>query len=210
MRNPSFGANLGGAPRLDQPLEYYYPVKDHSRIVDPGFTLGGLLIKDRLWVFLASEPDFNQLRRTVNFAPASGAPGLRTFNDNNYTYYSSARVDFRATEKIRLYGSWQYSYARGSGTSLPQADDIHGQFNASSTTNPDNWNGGIGSVAPQVIYNMGADISITPSVIATTRFGYFYYNYEDRGIPSGSATFIAIPTIPTAPGMRRHWRAPWR
>ena len=71
------------------------------------------------------------------------------------------------------------------GTSLPQADDIHGQFNASSTTNPDNWNGGIGSVAPQVIYNMGADISITPSVIATTRFGYFYYNYEDRGIPSG-------------------------
>ena len=27
MRNPSYGANLGGAPRLDQPLEYYYPVE---------------------------------------------------------------------------------------------------------------------------------------------------------------------------------------
>ena len=185
LRNPQYAANLGGAPRLDQPLEYYYPVKDHSRIVDPGFTLGGPLVKDRLWVFIASEPDFNQLRRTVNFAPSSGAPGLRTFNDNNYTYFSSARVDFRATEKIRLYGSWQYSYERGTGTSLPTADDIHGQFNASSTTNPDNWNGGIGYVAPQVIYNTGADISITPTVIATTRFGYFYYNNEDRGLPSG-------------------------
>ena len=69
-------------------------MKDHSRIVDPGFTLGGPLVKDRLWVFLASEPDFNQLRRTVNFAPASGAPGLRTFNDNNYTYYSFGASGF--------------------------------------------------------------------------------------------------------------------
>ncbi len=185
QRNPQYPANLGGAPKLDQPLEYYYPVKDHSRIVDPGFTLGGSLIKDRLWIFLGSEPDFNQLRRTVNFAAASGSAGPRTFNDNNYTYFSSARLDYRATEKIRLYGSGQYSYERGTGTSLPNADDIHGQFNSSSTTNPDNWNGGIGYVAPQVIYNTGADISITPSLIATTRFGYFYYNYEDRGLPVG-------------------------
>jgi len=184
LRNPQFPANLTG-PRLDQPLEYYYPVKDHRRILDPGFTAGGPLVKDRLWLFLGTEPDFNQLRRTVNFAPSSGAPGARTFNDNNYTYYSFARVDLRATEKIRLYGSWQYSYARGTGTSIPQADDIHRQFNSASTTNPDNWNGGIGNVAPQVIYNTGADISFTPSLIATTRFGYFYYNYSDRGIPVG-------------------------
>jgi hypothetical protein len=184
QRNPQFPANLG-APRLDQPLEYYYPVKDHSRIVDPGFTLGGDLIKDRLWVFLSAAPDFNQLRRTVNFAPSSGAPGARVFNDNNYTYYSFARLDFRATEKIRLHGSWQYSYARGTGTSPPTADDIHGQYNAASTSSPDNFNGGIGNVSPQVIYNMGADITITPSLIATTRFGYFYYNYEDRGVPTG-------------------------
>src|ERR1022692_1905326 len=32
-----FPANLGGANRLDQPMEYYFPVKDHSRVVDPGF-----------------------------------------------------------------------------------------------------------------------------------------------------------------------------
>ncbi len=184
IRNPQFGANFGG-PRLDQPLEYYYPVKDHYRVVDPGFTLGGDLVKDRLWIFLSGAPDFSQLRRTVNFAASSGAPGPRTFNDNNYTYYSLARLDFLATQKIRLFGSWQYNYARGTGVSLPSADDIHGQFNSSSTNNPDIYNGGIGYVAPNLLYNTGADITLTPSLVLTTRFGYFYQDYQDRGLPIG-------------------------
>src|ERR1017187_1792143 len=184
IRNPQFPANFGGAPRLDQPLEYYYPVKDHRRIVDPGFTVGGALLKDRLWIFAGSQPDFDQLRRTVVSA-YPGAVGARTYNDNNYTYYSYARLDFRATEKIRLYGSWAYDYGRGTGTSLPGADEVHNQYNSSSTTNPDNFNGGIGSVSPQVLYNVGADVTITPSLIATTRFGYFYYNTESRGVPTG-------------------------
>jgi Carboxypeptidase regulatory-like domain len=184
IRNPQFPANLGGAPRLDQPVEYYYPVQDHYRIVDPGFTLGGAPIKDRLWFFGSFAPDFNQTRRTVNFK-YPGAVGPRTFNDNVYTYYSLARVDFRATDKIRLFGSWQYNYQRGTGTSLPGADDIHGQFNSASTTNPDNFNGGIGYVAPNLLANTGADISLTSTLIATTRFGFFYYNYSDRGLPVG-------------------------
>ena len=53
---------------------------------------------------------------TVNFT-FPGASGQRVFNDNNYTYYSFARLDFMATSKIRLYGSWQYNYERGTGTS---------------------------------------------------------------------------------------------
>ena len=184
QRNPQFPANLTG-PRLDQPLQYIYPIKDHQRIVDPGFTLGGYLIKDRLWFFGSAAPDFNNLARTVNFAASSGSPGPRTFHDTVNSYYSLARLDFLATQKIRLFGSWQYNYQRGTGTSLPNADDIHGQFNSSSTTNPDNFNGGIGWVAPNILYNTGADITISPNLVATTRFGYFYYDYQDRGLPVG-------------------------
>src|ERR1019366_8034923 len=136
LRNPQFSAS--SALRLDQPLEYYYPVKDHRRIVDPGFTVGGALLKDRLWVFLGTSPDFDQARRTVNFT-YPGASGARIFNDNSYTYYSLARVDFRATEKIRVYGSWNYSYNRQAGNSLPQQDEVHKQYNSSSPSNPDNF-----------------------------------------------------------------------
>jgi TonB dependent receptor len=201
IRNPQYAANYNGNIRLDQPLEYYYPVKDHRRIADPGFTLGGPLVKDRLWVFVSAAPDFDNLARTVNFT-YPGALGARTFHDTINTYYSIGRLDFLATQKIRLYASWQYNYQRGTGTSLPGADDIHGQFNSSSTSNPDNFNGGIGYVAPNVLYNTGGDITITPNIVTTTRYSYWAYSgtNQSRGLPSGIRYLYADTNYPYATG----------
>jgi hypothetical protein len=199
LKNPQFAANYNGNKRLDQPMEYYYPVKDHSRVVDPGFTLGGDLVKDRLWTFVSGAPDFNNVARTVNFT-YPGAVGARTFHDTSNTYYSVARLDFLATQKIRLYGSWQYNYNRETGSVLPQADEVHQQFNTSSTNNPDIYNGGIGVVRPNVLYNTGADVTISPTVVATTRFGYFAYNLEDRGKPTGIQYTYRDTNYPYAAG----------
>jgi hypothetical protein len=194
MKNPQVAANAGGAKRLDQPAENYQPRKDRYTVPSPGFTLGGHLIKDRLWIFAGSSPQFSSLERTVNFAPASGAPGARTFHQTTNTYTSMARVDFRATQKIRLYGSWSYSYQRRTGSSLPAADDAFGQFNAASTTNPSKWGPGIGFVAPNVVYNSGAEIVLNPGLILTTRFGYFYQDNQDRGLPTGVLYSYIYPT----------------
>ena len=185
IRNPQVAANANGAKLLDQPAEFYQPKKDHYRTVTPGFSIGGPIKKDRLWLFASAAPEYYQLARTVNFAAASGAPGARTFHENIDTYYSVFRLDYLATSKIRLYAGWSYGYARGTGTQLPQADDTRGQFNANSTNSPDNYNGGIGYVAPNVVYTTGADITLTPNLVATTRFGYFFFNSSDRGKPSG-------------------------
>ena len=185
IRNPSYPANFAGAPRLDQPYEYYFPVKDHNRVLDPGFTLGGSLIKDRLWTFVSAAPDFISIGRPVKVTYNN--TGLRTFNQAVNTYYSLARLDFLATNKIRLYGSWQYNYQRATGTSLPYADDIHGQLNALAANNPDNYNNGIGQITPNVLYNTGADITISPTLVATTRYSYwaFMATPETRGVPTG-------------------------
>jgi hypothetical protein len=187
LLNPQWGANSNGSKRYDQPAEYYYPVKDHYRYVDPGFTLGGPLVKDRLWFSLGFNPDFSQTRRTVNWNAPGVAVGPRIFNQDNYTYYSLARLDALATQKIRLHGSWQYAYNRVAGSSLPQRDDVHGQYNSAATQSPDNFNYGIGTVAPNVVYSTGADITITPTTVATTRFGYWAYDEtpETRGLPTG-------------------------
>ena len=72
------------------------------------------------------------------------------------------------------------------GNLLPKADDAFGQFNSISTNSADLYNGGIGSTNPNVIYNTGADVTLTPSLVATTRFGYFYQDLQDRGLPVGT------------------------
>jgi hypothetical protein len=231
-RDPSIAANAGGAKRLDAPLQYVQPSKDHYRIWEPGVELGGYLLKDRLWVFGSTVPRLYRSSRTVNMtnlypvaAAASGVktPGLRTYPYAVDTYYSLARVDFLATQKIRLFGAWNYSYQKGQGTSQPAADFVYGETLVGSTStpcalgganpclnlnagdNPDNYNGGIGYRQPNVIYNTGADITLTPNLVTTARFGYFFNDFQDRGKPQGIRYYYRDTTYnyPTtaAPGL---------
>ena len=192
-RNPNTSAS--SSARTDQAPEYYQPKKDHYRIWEPGVELGGYLVKDRLWVFGSTVPRLYRLERTVNFSTLGGQP--RTFPYSVDTYYSLARVDFLATQKIRLFGAWNYSYQKGRGTVLPSADSAYGStcgttatancigFNPASGDPVDNYNAGQGYVQPNVIYNTGADITLSPNLVATARYGYFYNDYQDRGLAQG-------------------------
>jgi Carboxypeptidase regulatory-like domain/TonB-dependent Receptor Plug Domain len=199
-KNPDIGTNVGGL-RLDQPYQYYQPMKDHYRIWEPGVEVGGYLLKDRLWVFASTIPRLYRLSRTVGFTNVNpGGPiataGSRTFPYAVDTYYSLARVDFLATQKIRLFGSWNYAYRKGTGTSLPAAMDVFGARDLSSGNSPDQYNSGIGYVAPNVIYNTGADITITPNLVATARFGYFYQDYQERGKTTGVRYYYRDTSYP--------------
>ena len=175
--------------RQDYAAQFYTPNKDHFRYIQPGFDAGGYLKKDRLWLWLSSAPQVQTVRRTVNFTnpacAAVGCPGVRQFNFSEQTYFTAARVDLKVTEKIRLYGGWQYAYDRVTGNTFPSADSIYGQYNPSTANPVDSYQGAIGSVAPNVIYTAGADITLTSNLVSTTRFGNFFQNYADRGLPQG-------------------------
>src|SRR5260370_1038693 len=182
VKGYQIGRTSGGVGRVDQPNQYYQAKQDHFRSVEPGFEVGGYIKKDRLWAFASSVPRFANTTRTVHFALPVGN---RSFSQDINTYYALARVDALATKKIRLFSTWEYEYQRGAGSSLPGADYINRLFNTSSTQNPDNFNRGIGYVAPNLIYNLGADVTLTPRLVATTRYGSFYNNYSDRALPVG-------------------------
>ena len=201
--------------RTDRPSQIVSPKKDHYRIVSPGFELGGYFVKDRLWAFASLVPEISRLRRTVDWAykPAassgvSAVTGPRDFALDSDTYYALSRLDYLATSKIRVYGAWQTGYARQQGITMPNADDAFGLANTTNTAPPDNYAYKIGSVAPNIVYNVGADITISPNLVATTRFGYVFTDYQTRGIPEGvdyawrnsNYSYGAISTINSAGG----------
>ncbi len=185
---------------FDNDSQTYSPKKDHFRIAQPGFTVGGPIVRDRLWFFLGFAPEYNSRTRNVNFGPSlcagiggcpNGALGNQYFTQDNQQYFSTARLDFTLTSKVRLFGSWLYQYARETGDSLPTADPIASevgyQLNTSIFSPLSLYSHGLGFAAPNGTYNVGADIALTPKIVSTTRLGYFFSNYHDFGWPTSSS-----------------------
>lgn len=184
------------APPGEPDAQTYIPKRDHFSIVQPGFTVGGPIMKDRLWFFLGFAPQYNSTRRTVNFGPGlcatiGGCPnqslGNQDFTRDLQQYLTTARLDFAASQKVRLFGSWLYQYARESGADLPNPDPIaseSGYLNASIFNPLSLFSHGLGFSAPNATYNVGADITLSPKIVSTTRFGYFFQNYHDFGWPT--------------------------
>ena len=184
----------------DVPTQFYQAKKDHYRYVQPGGTLGGPIRTDRLWAFLGFAPYYKSTRRTVNFG---GSDGIQSFPESDNQYFFTSRIDATASSKIRVFGSWLVQYHRVTGSTLPNADEAFGLVNSSASSGPSAFPSGIGWVAPNQNVNVGADITLTKSFVATSRFGHFFDNYGDRGWPTGDVYIwgAAVPAVdPTKPG----------
>src|SRR5437867_2456727 len=186
--DPSSSGTSTGWGFIDPTYQQYNPKKDATKDFFPGFALGGPIKTDRLWFFAGFNPQLTKLHRTVDFS--SQGLGNLNFDQNVQTYYTNARIDAVVSKKIRVYASWLYQYQRASGEVLPRADSTTGMFNVSSTSPSFVFAHGLGFGAPNNTTNVGADFTITPRLVATTRFGYFFENYRDFGFPTGGTIFI--------------------
>lgn len=179
----------------DATPQYFTPKKDGLTDNFPGFTVGGPLIptsawRDKLYFFVGFNPEFRDRSRTDNWnfpgnAAFPATVGPTTFTSTQHTYYSNARLDYAATQKIRLFGSWLYQYQRVQGEFLPQPDDVHGLFNNTAESPAAVYGHNLGYAAPNSTTNVGADLTLTSRLVATVRWGYTFQNYHDFGMPSG-------------------------
>ena len=185
---------------IDPTYQNYQPIRPHTSDTEPGFTFGGPIWKDRVFGTVGFDPEFNNLERKVNYGPAGG---IVPFSQNTQTYYAYGRLDVAVTQKIRVFGSWLYQHQRQSGENLPVSDSVQGYYNPSTgcfgaATTASNCVGGnpqfvyghgLGYAAPNSTTNAGADWTISNSLVATTRFGYYFENYHDFGFPTTGTIF---------------------
>ena len=188
--DPNSSQNPTSWGAIDPTSQEYRPLKDKTSDVFPGFTFGGPIWKDKIFGFVGFNPEFNQLERGVNYAagPATSpflGLGEVNFSQNTQTYYTTARIDAVATKKLRVYSSWLYELQKQHGTNLPFADSQQGYDNVSATIDPATYLHTIGFTAPNQTTNVGADYQITPRLVAAGRFGYYFSNYHDFGLPVG-------------------------
>jgi len=182
-----------GSTGVDPAAQLYQAKQDEGHILQPGFTFGGPIIKDRLQFFVGFAPMIQSRSRSVDFGSANG--GLQHFTQDQKTYYTTARLDATLTQKIRVHGSWLNQYARLLGVNLPTGDPIAwqqsaGYANTAITSPLSLYSHSLGWSAPNATYNFGADVSASPSVVLTTRFGYFFENYHDFGWQTSTPNLV--------------------
>jgi hypothetical protein len=192
---------------LDAAYQSYQPIKSGMSDIFPGFTLGGPLLpmvsrfRDKMFFFVSFNPELNRLSDNINYGPASAgnpATGVLPYSQNTNSYYTTARVDVQATQKIRVFGSWLYQLQKQYGEHLPNADSVQGYnyttktgyFNDSVQSPTSSFAHTLGYTAPNLTVNTGADIAITSHIVSTTRFGYYFENYHDFGYPTGGDVFV--------------------
>lgn len=206
LRYDPFGAP-SSTQFLDTDSQIYQPKTDHFRYVQPGFSIGGPIVKDRLWFFFGLAPLYRSTGRNVNFGPnlcnslSPGDPaavcpnytlGNQYFTQDSQQYFGTLRLDATLTSKVRVFGSWLYQYGRETGANLPDADPANYQsaylINTSILgTTLQGYSHGLGFSSPNSSYSTGADITLTPKIVSTTRFGYYFNNYHDFGWPTSGS-----------------------
>jgi len=174
--------SLNNAQRLDGTPQYYIPKKDGRDIVEPGYELAGPLLTNKLWLFSSYIPTLDTIHRTVNFTGAN--PGARTLTSSFVQHNMYNRLDYSPISTLRLFGAWNYSYGRQTGQ-LVLPDSAVGQLNTQASTDPNTLRSDAGFTYPDSVYSFGGDWTPTSKLVVSARFGYFFSNVEQRGVPSG-------------------------
>jgi outer membrane receptor protein involved in Fe transport len=182
-----------GTGRFDPAAQTYSPQKVHFRTAEPSILVGGPIVKEHLWFVAGFEPLISSKAETVNFGSNDNNAGNQYFTQDRQQYFGYGRIDAALTQKIRVFGSWLTQYARETGDEFPIADPTATESAALNTAilSPlSQYNHGLGWSAPNATYNVGADISLTQKLVATTRYGYFFDNYHDFGWPTQTPDIV--------------------
>ncbi len=143
--------------------EFIKPKEDSYSIYYPTATIGGPVIKNRLFFFGSISPEIEHTDRTINFADA----GTKTYAQDQKRYYSLGRLDFQPTQKIQINTSYIWSPQKINGY-LPSRDP--------RLAPPSNDLSIQGGYNPSQAYTVSTTYSVTPRLVLSARYGYRYFN----------------------------------
>jgi hypothetical protein len=175
--------SLNTTTRLDATPEYYMAKKDQQNIIEPGFEAGGPLLANKLWIYSSYIPQLQNTRRTTTFTGSN--PGPRQLTQSFVQHNAYNRLDYGPFNTLRLFGSWNYGYSRTAGT-LGGQDSDAGQRNTGATTDPNTLRSDAGSVNPLSVFTFGGDWTPNSKLVVSSRWGYYFTNNQQRGIPVGT------------------------
>ncbi len=161
--------------------------KNHQN--EAGGSIGGPIVKDRLFFFASASPRF--VRRTNNYSFSNGAePG--SISQSQTAQQTFGKVTY-ASQRMQANGSVLWTPVRSTGT-LSAYDGTGPQFISSSRA-------GNAAQIPrgfkqdQANFSGNVDVYLTSASSISLRGGMFSDNYADRGVSTTTAVIWNTPSI---------------
>ncbi len=167
--------------------DFFRPKEDGYTLWYPGGVLGGRIIRDKLFFFAGYSPELEHTDRSIAYAS-----GTKLYKQDRIRHYLTGRLDYTATSKLQLYGSWVWSPQRRSG-SLPNRDI--------RISAPSNDQSILGGFTPNQLVNFGATYSLTPRITLSARYGYKYLNDKDGNYGVPGDPYVVYQTASAAAGL---------
>ena len=174
-RNPAYGDGrrvLRRSPTDSTKAEYVAYDEDGVDQIEPGFSLGGPLVRDRHWFFVAYNPSLRSIDRSVQLV-ADGSTA--SSSQQRTAHFLTANVTSQIGSKSRLRLAYNNSHTKIDGLlpALDGSDPVGSSYDVVRTL--PNWSasGNLDYVASSNLY-LGV------------RGGYFYQDTREEGRPQGN------------------------
>lgn len=166
-----------------QPYEYFHGDNDNHRF-EGGLSLGGAILKDKLWFFGSFMPVFYRNNRTLEYYGSYAQQWRRTENELNFLL----KLDARPLRNLRLSASMLNLFHRYQGDlpSFPSVPDPYISYDE------------YGFSYPNLSGSFNADLTIGNNFMFNARVGYFRTNQNNPLVRSGDTPYYYFRT--EAPG----------
>ncbi|MBN2408271.1 MAG: TonB-dependent receptor [Candidatus Aminicenantes bacterium] len=177
--------------------------KDLQHRYEGGFSLGGYILKDRLWFFGSVLPIYRKTVRTIDWLTTADVKEADNFTQNYYWYNFQAKLTAQPLSFMRVGASFVNNFSKYKGN-LPSRDG-----SGSSTDIYDQY----GFSYPNYSFSGFADLTFGNNFMINVRGGRFFYNTTDQLVNSDSPRLYlrgygtaAFPEIPAELQRPRYWQ----
>jgi hypothetical protein len=147
--------------------------KDKQNRYEVGFSLGGYILKDRLWFFGSFLPVFRDITRDVSWVPEGVAPD--SSHTQNQTWWNGQfKLTAQPMKNLRLSAAGVSNFYKYRGT-LPSRD---------GSGNPDRDYANQGFDYPNYSGTVTAEYSVGSNLFFSLRGGYFFKNTTNQIPPA--------------------------
>jgi hypothetical protein len=179
--NPTLRAVTGDATKA----EYHVYPKDEVNRFEPGFSIGGPVMQDRMWYFGAYQPARTTTKRHVD-AATSGIPTANTSDTTNKqeVQYVTSNVTNQFGNKLRTRVAFNNAWSKNQGglASLTGSDSLTTDYRK-------------GTKNPNYSLSGTADYTVAPNLVVSGRLGRFLQNTHDFNVNDVVRYLFATPNI---------------